>query len=69
MDLENLKQTDLWTLYEQGRNYCRLINMYSDTDKNYRFYNGDQWQGLKVKGIEPVQLNFMRTLKIKSLEK
>lgn len=62
MDLENLKQTDLWTLYEQGRNYCRLINMYSDTDKNYRFYNGDQWQGLKVKGIEPVQLNFIKAI-------
>ena len=62
MDLEELKQTDLWNLYEQGRNYCRLINMYEDTDKNYRFYNGDQWQGLKVKGIEPVQLNFIRAV-------
>lgn len=62
MDLEDLKQTDLWNLYEQGRNYCRLINMYDDTDKNYRFYNGDQWQGLKVKGIEPVQLNFIRAV-------
>ena len=36
--------------------------MYSDTDKNYRFYNGDQWQGLVVKGIEPVQLNFIKTV-------
>ena len=62
MDLEELKETDIWQLYEQGRNYCRLINMYSDTDKNYRFYNGDQWQGLKIKGIEPVQLNFIRPI-------
>lgn len=62
MDIEELKQTDIWTLYEQSRNYCRLISMYTDTDKNYRFYNGDQWEGLKIKGIEPVQLNFIRPI-------
>lgn len=62
MDLEEIKQTDLWALYEQGRNYCRLINMYSDTDKNYRMYNGNQWEGLKISGIEPVQLNFIKPI-------
>ena len=62
MDIEELKETDIWTLYEQSRNYCRLINMYSDTDKNHRFYNGDQWDGLKIKGIEPVQLNFIKSI-------
>jgi hypothetical protein len=62
MDIEQLKKTDIWFLYEQSRNYCRMINMYSDTDKNYRFYNGDQWEGLKIKGIEPVQLNFIRPI-------
>ncbi len=62
MDLEEIKQTDLWTLYEYGRNYCRLINMYSDTDKNYRMYNGNQWEGLKISGIEPVQLNFIKPI-------
>ena len=62
MDLDELKQTDIWTLYEKGRNYCRLINMYTDTDKNYRFYNGDQWEGLKTKSIEPVQLNFIKAV-------
>lgn len=62
MDIEELKKTDIWQLYEQSRNYCRMINMYSDTDKNYRFYNGDQWEGLKTKGIEPVQLNFIRPI-------
>lgn len=36
--------------------------MYTDTDKNYRFYNGDQWDGLKIKGIEPVQLNFIKAI-------
>lgn len=62
MDIEELKETDIWTLYEKSRNYCRLINMYTDTDRNYRFYNGDQWEGLKIKGIEPVQLNFIKAI-------
>lgn len=62
MDIEELKQTDIWELYERSRNYCRLINMYTDTDKNYNFYNGDQWNGLKIKGVEPVQLNFIKAI-------
>ena len=62
MDLEELKQTEIWQLYERGRNYCRLINLYTDTDKHYEFYNGNQWKGLKVKGIEPVQLNFIKPI-------
>ena len=62
MDIEQISQTDIWTLYERGRNYANLIGMYSDTDKNYRFYNGDQWAGIKLKGIEPVQLNFIKPI-------
>ena len=60
MNLDEIQTTDIWNLYEQGRNYARLIGMYTDTDKNYRFYNGDQWEGIKLKGIEPVQLNFIK---------
>lgn len=62
MDLEELKETEIWTLYEKGRDYCRTINMFDDTDKNYRFYNGDQWAGVKLKGVEPVQLNFIKPI-------
>ena len=62
MDLEELKATDIWFLYEQGRDYCNMFRMYSDTDKNYRMYNGDQWNGLKVSGIEPIQLNVIKPI-------
>lgn len=62
MEDKEIQTTDIWELYEQGRNYCRKINMYTDTDKNYRFYNGNQWEGLKVSGIEPVQLNFIKPI-------
>ena len=60
MDLEQVKETDIWSLYQQGRTYLNILNVYSDTDKNYRMYNGDQWDGLNIKGIEKIQLNFIK---------
>lgn len=62
MDLEELKITEIWDLYERGRQYNSMLHLYTDTDKNYRMYNGDQWNGLKVSGIEPVQLNFIKPI-------
>ena len=62
MDLRELKETPTWQLYEQGRNYARRMNIFTDTDKNYRMYNGNQWAGLKISGIEPVQLNFIKPI-------
>lgn len=62
MDLQEIKKTDIWTLYDQAVSYCRLMGMYEDTDVNYRMYNGDQWYRLKVKGIEKVQYNFIKPI-------
>lgn len=63
MDFSELIQTDIWTLYEKGRNYHRRVRIYDDTDKNYRMYNGDQWEGVKLgEGIKPVQQNFIKPI-------
>ena len=62
MDFEEIQTTDIWELYRRSVDYCRRKRMFLDTDKNYRFYNGNQWEGLKVKGIEPVQYNFIRPI-------
>lgn len=62
MDLEELKSTDVWDLFEKGRNYLRRISAYSDTDKNYRMYSGNQWEGAKIDGIEQAQYNFIETI-------
>jgi len=62
MNLDELQKTDIWQLYEKGRDYNRLKNVYSDTDKNYRMYNGNQWDGLKISGIEPIQLNIIKPI-------
>ena len=62
MDLNEIKETPIWGLYERGRNYHRRIGIYTDTDKNYRFYNGNQWEGAKLGDVEPVQKNFIKPI-------
>lgn len=59
---KEILETPIWQLYEKGRNYHRMTNIYTDTDKNYRFYNGNQWEGAKLGDVEPVQINFIRPI-------
>ncbi len=60
MDIQEIKETPIWTLYEKGRNYHRMTGIYTDTDRNYRMYNGDQWGGAKLGDVEPAQKNFIK---------
>ena len=62
MDLDEIKKTETWELYEKGVNFLRQHHIYSDTDLNYRMYNGNQWEGIILEGIEPVQYNFIETI-------
>lgn len=62
MDLQEIKETPIWMLYEKGRNYHRRMGIYTDTDRNYRMYNGDQWAGAKLGDVEPVQKNFIKSI-------
>jgi hypothetical protein len=62
MNLQEVKETTIWSLYEKGRNYHRMTGVYTDTDKNYRFYNGNQWEGAKLGDVEPVQKNFIKPI-------
>ena len=62
MDIQEIKETPIWTLYEKGRNYHRQTGIYVDTDRNYRMYNGNQWGGAKLGDVEPVQKNFIKPI-------
>ena len=62
MDLREIRETPIWTLYEKGRNYHRQTGIYVDTDRNYRMYNGNQWEGARLGDVEPVQKNFIKPI-------
>ena len=62
MNTEEIKTTDIWNLYEKLSDFMSRRNIYTDTDKNFRMYNGDQWYGLKVKDSEKIQNNFIKQI-------
>ena len=62
MDEKEIKETKLWVLYNKCADYARKIDLYDTVDKCNRFYNGDQWDGLKIEGVEPVQYNFIKPI-------
>ena len=43
----------IWREYEQGKKYAEEINLYTQTERNYRFYEGDQWYNLELKSSLP----------------
>ena len=62
MDIREIQETPIWGLYEKGRNYHRQVGIYVDTDRNYRMYNGNQWEGAKLGDVEQVQKNFIKPI-------
>lgn len=62
MDLEEIKETETWQLYNKGLGYLRNNHVFRDTDLNYRMYSGNQWEGAKIEGIEQAQYNFIETI-------
>lgn len=62
MDIKEIQETPIWGLYEIGCNYHRRVGIYTDSKRNYRFYNGDQWEGAKLGDVEPVQKNFIKPI-------
>ena len=61
MDHREIKETPIWQLFQKGQSYGHRVNRFRDTDRNYRMYNGDQWAGANLGGIEPVQINFIKS--------
>ena len=62
MDKIEIQETPIWGLYEQGCNFHRRVGIYTDSKRNYQFYNGDQWDGAKLGDVEPVQKNFIKPI-------
>ena len=66
--MEDVRKTDLFTLYEMGKNYNRNQNLYEDGRDNWDYYHGRQWEGLEKPSMkskaytEPVVLNIIKPI-------
>lgn len=49
-----------WQRYEKGLDYIRKKNLISDTNKNWNFYAGNQWEGVQSGGEDLPFLNFIK---------
>ena len=54
--------TDIWRKYEAGRDHHNGEGMYRRVERCHRFYQGDQWHGIKSGGEELPVLNFIRPI-------
>lgn len=61
-EIKELKETDIWTMYNKNVDYARLHGFFTDVDRCNNFYNGDQWEGIILDGIEKVQYNFIKPI-------
>lgn len=43
----NYEETDGWKEYQSGIDFKNRINLYSDVDKHWRFYNKSMWDGVQ----------------------
>lgn len=57
-----MKKTDIWQKYEKCKNYMDGKSIVSKTERNWNFYIGDQWNGIKAGGQELPMLNFIKPI-------
>lgn len=54
--------TNLWSLYQKGKDYLIQRNVFKETDENYRNYNEDQWYEVESGSIEPITQNIIKPI-------
>lgn len=57
---ENIQ--DVWIEYKKGVDYNRRKNLYTDTDKNYNFYYGKQWENANLGDVQPIVHNIVKPI-------
>lgn len=62
MDEKEIRETDIWTLYNKSVEYARRHGYFTDVDRCNKFFNGDQWENLILDGISPIQYNFIKPI-------
>ena len=62
MDEKEIKDTEIWTMYQKNVDYCRMRGYFTDVDRCNNFYNGDQWEGIILDGVSPITFNFIQPI-------
>lgn len=62
MNVDEKNTTDVWNLYEKGKNYNRSLGLYSESQKNHNFYHGNQWEGAQLGDVQPITLNIIKSI-------
>lgn len=62
MDEKEIRETDIWTMYNKHIDFLRKRGYFTDVDRCNNFYNGDQWEGLIIDGVSPITFNFIRPI-------
>lgn len=59
---ENVEITTVWQEYQRGVEYNYQQQLYEKSKRNYNFYHGNQWEGAKLNGIQPITLNIIKSI-------
>ncbi len=59
---DNEEVTSVWKDFEKGRMYNRTKNIYTDTERNYDYYYGNQAKYLNIGKETPVILNVIKSI-------
>lgn len=54
--------TTVWAEYERGVQYNYQQQLYEKSKRNFNFYHGNQWEGAKLKGVQPITLNIIKSI-------
>ena len=57
-----MEYTEIWQKYEAGKDHHQRHGMYQTAKKCHRFYEGDQWHGMKAGGESLPALNFIKPI-------
>lgn len=52
--------TNEWDLYQKGIEYKTRLGLYKTVEENHRFFQGDQWHGVKSEGLPTPVFNVIK---------
>lgn len=59
---EKQEITAVWQEYQRGVDYNYQQQLYEKSKRNFNFYHGNQWEGIKLKGVQPITLNIIKSI-------